>query len=95
MFTLLQVDTNKVSLVENYNDGETAVNELLELWHEDDDTRLFVVYEGNEVYATIMRGHNPDEATVCRNGGAAQRFLINYETTANGKYLSTTINSCE
>lgn len=85
MFQLWALKTSLecASHIKEYNTVEDAVKELLELWHEDDSERLFTVVGLNgHVEATIMRGINPDDATVCKNDGAAQRFRCVYTTTS-------------
>jgi hypothetical protein len=65
--------------IESYKTAEAAIKDLFDLWHEDDNDKVFILKdaEGN-IHSCIMRGEDPNIATVCRNGGTAQRFHVTY-----------------
>jgi hypothetical protein len=94
MFSVIAVVNGVETLVENYDDCLSAVNDTLEHWNEEDGGATFYVKNeaGKVVITMIKPEHDLERAVVVYANGKVDIMSITYILDNTGRYLSTDID---
>lgn len=97
MFSVIAVVNGVETLVENYDDCLSAVNDTLEHWNEEEGGATFYVKNeaGTVVITMVKPEDNPERAVVIYANGKIDVMKCTYILDDTGRYLSTDIGFVE